>query len=67
MRAAALAPLDTDPAPGAHTAIVHEAGGTLTATVPYRIVDRVAALTIAPDRANPVRGVQFAVNGDRHR
>ena len=59
LRAADVAPLLTDPAPGAHVATVRERGGTLTADVPYRTVDRVAALTIAPDRPNPTRGVQL--------
>ena len=65
VREAAVAPLDTDLAPGAHTAVVRELGGTLTAVVPYRVVARVAALTIAPDRPNPGRGerVPFTVSG----
>ena len=57
VRSAEVAPLVTDPALGAHVATVRERGGTLTAEVPYRTVDRVAALTIAPDRPNPARGV----------
>jgi hypothetical protein len=59
LRAADVAPLATDPALGAHVATVRERGGTLTALVPYRTVDRVAALTIVPDRPNPARGVQL--------
>lgn len=58
MRAAEIAPLVTDLAPGAHTATVRDATGTLTAAVPYRIVDRVATLAIVPDRPNPARGVR---------
>ena len=58
VRAADVAPLDTDPAPGTHVAIVRERGGALTASVPYRTVDRVAALAIVPDRPNPARGAQ---------
>ena len=38
---------------------MRERGGTLTASVPYRTVDRVTALAIAPDRPNPARGVQL--------
>jgi hypothetical protein len=60
VRAAGVASLETLPQPGAHVAVVRERGGTLTTTVPYRIVDRVASLTIAPDRPNPARGVQLA-------
>ena len=65
IRAADVAPLDTSPQTGTHVAVVRERGGALTATVPYRIVDRVASLTIAPDRPNPARGVQlpFTVTG----
>jgi hypothetical protein len=65
LRTADVAPLDTDPQPGAHVATVRERGGTLTAVLPYRTVDRVAALTIVPDRPNPARGVQLplAVTG----
>jgi hypothetical protein len=59
LRAAGVAPLAIDPALGDHVAAVRESGGTLTAQVPYRTVDRVAALTIAPDRPNPARGVQL--------
>ena len=59
LRAADLAPLDTDPQIGTHVATVRERDGTLTAAVPYRTVDRVATLTIAPDRPNPARGVQL--------
>jgi Phosphodiester glycosidase len=59
IRAADVAPLLTDPTLGAHVATVRERGGTLTAEVRYRTVDRVAALTIAPDRPNPARGVQL--------
>jgi hypothetical protein len=59
IRAADVASLSTDPALGAHVAIVRERGGTLTASVPYRTVDRVTSLTIAPDRPNPARGVQL--------
>ena len=58
IRAADVVPLTTDPAPGAHVATVREAGAALTASVPYRIVDRVAALVITPDRPNPVRGIR---------
>ncbi len=61
LRAADVVPLATDPRPGAHVATVRERGGTLTALVPYRTVDRVAALTIVPDRPNPARGVQLAL------
>ena len=67
VRAADVAPLDTDPAPGTHVAIVRERGGTLTASVPYRTVDRVAALAIVPDRPNPARGVQAAAHRERGR
>jgi hypothetical protein len=59
VRAAEIAPLDTDPAAGAHVATVRERGGTLTAQVRYRTVDRVAALTILPDRPNPAPGVEL--------
>ena len=59
IRAADLAPLVTDPALGPHVATVRERGGTLTAQVPYRTVDRVTSLTIAPDRPNPARGVEL--------
>jgi hypothetical protein len=59
MRAAEIAPLDTNVTPGAHVATVRERDGTLTAQVPYRTVDRVAALTILPDRPNPAPGVQL--------
>ena len=59
MRAADVAPLVTDPAPARTSRRCANVGGTLTATVPYRTVDRVATLTIAPDRPNPVRGVQL--------
>ena len=59
VRAAELAPLDTIAQAGEHVAMVRERGGTLTAQVPYRIVDRVATLSIAPDRPNPARGVQL--------
>jgi len=58
VRSADLAPLVTDRVLGAHVAIVRERGGTLTADVPYRTVDRVTSLTIAPDQPNPARGVQ---------
>jgi hypothetical protein len=58
LRAADVAPLITELATGAHVASVHETGGTLGASLPYRIVDRVAALAISPDRPNPVRGVR---------
>lgn len=58
IRAAEVVPLATDPAPGTHVAMVREAGGTLTAAVPYRIVDRVASIAIAPDRPNPARGMR---------
>jgi hypothetical protein len=57
VRAADVAPLDTDPAPGAHIAVVRDRDGAFSANVPYRTVDRVAALAIVPDRANPQRGV----------
>jgi hypothetical protein len=59
LRAADVAPLVTDAAVGTHTAVVREIGGALTAAVPYRVVDRVAALSIAPDRPNPARGVRL--------
>jgi hypothetical protein len=59
VRAADVAPLDTDPAPGAHVAVVHDRDGSFSVNVPYRTVDRVAALTIVPDRANPPRGVML--------
>jgi hypothetical protein len=59
IRAADVAPLDTDATPGTHEARVRERDGTLTALVPYRTVDRVAALTIVPDRPNPAPGVQL--------
>jgi hypothetical protein len=62
LRAADVAPIDTDPALGAHVAIVRERGGTLTAAVPYITVDRVAALRIVPDRPNPARGVQVPLS-----
>jgi hypothetical protein len=58
LRAADVAPLTVDPAPGPHVATVRERGGTLTATVSYRTVDRVASLAIVPDRPNPASGVQ---------
>jgi hypothetical protein len=63
VRAADVAPLVTDSTVGPHSAIVRDAGGTATATVPYRIVDRVTALTISPARPNPARGthVPFTV------
>lgn len=61
LRVADVAPLDTDPAPGPHVAIARERGGTLTALVPYYTVERVAALTIVPDRPNPARGVAQAL------
>jgi hypothetical protein len=57
LRAADVAPLDTDPAPGAHVSVARDRTGTFSVSVPYRTVDRVAALAIAPDRANPPRGV----------
>jgi hypothetical protein len=60
LRAADIAPLETDPQPGSHVAIVRERGGPMTAQISYRTVDRVAALTIAPDRPNPAAGVQLA-------
>jgi len=62
LRAADVAPIDTDPVPGAHVAIVREGGGTLTVAVPYTTVDRVAALRIVPDRPNPARGVQLSLS-----
>lgn len=64
VRAAAVAPLVTSTELGAHVATVREAGGTLTAEVPYTTVDRVAALAIVPDRPNPPRGavVPLTVN-----
>jgi exopolysaccharide biosynthesis protein len=57
LRAATVAPLQTGAQLGPHLATVREIGGTLTAEVPYRTVDRVATLTIVPDRPNPARGV----------
>jgi hypothetical protein len=62
LRAADVAPIDTDPVPGPHVATVRERGGTLTAAVPYTTVDRVAALRIVPDRPNPARGVQLPLS-----
>ena len=62
LRAAEVAPLETDPALGSHVATVRERGGTLTAAVPYRTVDRVAALSILPDRPNPAPGVQLPLS-----
>lgn len=69
IRAADVAPLVTDPATGSHVALVREAGGTLTASVPYRTADRVASLAIAPDRPNPARGVRvpFTVSASDER
>ena len=64
MRAAAVAPLDTSSELGPHVASVSVSdgnGGTLTAAVPYQTVDRVAALSIVPDRPNPARGVMLAL------
>lgn len=68
VRSAEIPPLVTDPAVGAHTAVVRDASGA-TATVPYRVVDRVAALTISPDRPNPPRGttVPFTVTASDER
>jgi hypothetical protein len=57
MRAAEVAPLTVDPLPGVHVATVRERGGTLSATLTYRTVDRIARLAIVPDRPNPARGV----------
>jgi hypothetical protein len=69
LRAAVVPPLTVDPAPGAHVATVRERGGTLTATVSYRTVDRVAALAIVPDRPNPAPGMlvplTVAATGER--
>jgi Phosphodiester glycosidase len=69
VRGADVAPLDTDPAPGAHVAVVRERAGPYSVNVPYRTVDRVAALAIAPDRANPPRGVAlpYAVSASDER
>ncbi len=58
VRAAGVAPLVVDPAPGPHVATVRERGGTLTATVSYRTVDRIATLAILPDRPNPDPGAR---------
>jgi hypothetical protein len=59
LRAAQVAPLTVDPAPGVHVATVRERGGTLSAVVTYRTVDRLASLAIVPDRPNPPPGVQL--------
>ena len=59
LRPAVVAPLDTSLQLGPHVATVRESGGTLTAELPYRTVDRVAALRIVPDRPNPKRGVHL--------
>jgi hypothetical protein len=56
IRAVDVPPIVTDLAAGAHRAIVRDGTGSLRATVPYTVVDRVAKLTIAPDRPNPARG-----------
>jgi hypothetical protein len=60
MAAADVPPLETDPAPGAHVAVVTDRSGALTASVPYVTVDRVAGLAIVPDRPNPARGAHVA-------
>jgi hypothetical protein len=60
LAAADVPPLDTDPAPGAHVAVVTERGGALTASVPYVTVDRIAALAIVPDHPNAARGGRVA-------
>ena len=69
VRAADVAPLETDPVPGMHVAVVHERGGTLSVNVPYRTVDQVASLAIVPDRANPPRGISlpYTVNASDER
>ena len=56
VRAADIAPLAIDPAPGPHVATVRERDGSASATIAYRTVDRVTALTIVPDRPNPAPG-----------
>ena len=58
VRPAEVDPLTVDPAPGPHVATLRERGGTLTATVAYRTVDRIAALAIVPDRPNPEPGAR---------
>ena len=64
LRPAAVAPLEASSELGSHVATVRVTdgnGGTLTAEVPYQTVDRVAALSIFPDRPNPTRGVVLAL------
>ena len=60
VRAAQIAPLATDPGLGPHVATVRDANGALTATVSYRVVDRVATLAISPDRPNPKPATRVA-------
>jgi hypothetical protein len=52
MRAAAIAPLHVEDAPGPHVAIVRDASGA-RAEVPYTTLARVASLTVTPERPDP--------------
>lgn len=61
LRAADVAPLATSAQLGPHVATVRERTGASTAEVAYTSVDRVAALTIVPDRPNPAPGVLLAL------
>lgn len=54
IRAAAVTPLVVDAAGGTRSAVVRDRDApTMTASVPYRAVGRVASLAIVPDRPNP--------------
>ena len=61
LHGADVAPIDVAPAVGPHVTIVRERGGTHTVAERYVTVDRVAALTIAPDRPNPAPGAHLAL------
>jgi hypothetical protein len=56
LRAANVLPVRADPAPGAHVALARDEVDGAMAQLPYRTVDRLARLTIVPDRPHPAPG-----------
>jgi hypothetical protein len=57
IRAADVPPLLATGPAGDRVTTLHERNGAYSVTVPYRVVDRIATLAIAPDRPNPPAGV----------
>jgi exopolysaccharide biosynthesis protein len=56
LRAATVAPVVADAAPGDHVAVVRDPADAASVPVPYRTVDRLASLAIVPDHAHAAPG-----------